>query len=781
MKYFFAFLLLTFVFATPIFALDPTATPVLPTSTPTPTLAATPTPITSGGTTIGDTTPSSTEEVCQDNLWCKDAAVTFAGKMAARANDFLTFSLVNYQWSEVAPGKTNPLESFWFTIVTQVVAPFFLLIVLISAFVLVITRGKNLTIKQFIARFMIIAIASVLSYAVLRLCYQLADLIQGFFLDFIRGKPITAKDLLFVGLNYNNFIGFRIAGSAYDESAFISLLLIKLTTVTYFVMSGILLVRKIILWFFIAVSPIFPLLLLYTPVRNTAKIWVGEFLRWLLYAPLFAILLSGLVTLWASPVGIPLNFGGFLNTTGTIDPKTLPYPTAINILIGGPGQSVSPTNNINTPETFAQYVIALLMLWAVIILPFVLLQIFLNYINNFNFGESPVFQQILNKAMLKDRQSPPPPTSPSPSPTSSGIARALPFANKTYVSEETPATTGLARAIPTQTTNQSYTNISNRFSTPVSQINMSQTPSNVEVLRLANLFVPTLRDVARFETASRTSDVRSNQEVTHVKETLERIGNPSIISSATEKQRYDTLRQQLIVEKQKGNPLAAAVLSASSTTVANAAGSSAATISSTQNSSLTNQAITQKTVMIDGKPVAVVVGQQQKTLIDTSATFPVVNRVQSVNLDDYEAVRKMWVENYQKLDPPKANGVPKPRKDWVNDDIANITNVISLLTSQDPKAKKEGMDKVANILPFLLIGGFSQTEVIAYLKSKLEAAKAVASELSKKDEEEITTMDAQTKKTEQQNDKQMTATTEVPQPSDNPTVVDETNKQKITF
>ncbi len=747
LKYFFAFFLLALVFTTPVFAQTPaTATPIPPTATPT--ITATPTPISSGGTTLGGTTPTA-DDVCQDNLWCKDAAVTFAGKMAARANDFLTFSLVNYQWSDVSPGKTNPLESFWFTIVTQVVAPFFLLIVLISAFVLVITRGKNLTIKQFIARFMIIAVASVLSYAVLRLCYQLADLVQGFFLDFIRGKPITAKDLLFVGLNYSDFIGFRIGGAAYDESAFISILLIKLTTVTYFVMSGILLVRKIILWFFIAVSPIFPLLLLYTPVRNTAKIWVGEFLRWLLYAPLFAILLSGLVALWASPAGIPLNFENFPNTTGTVDVSKLSYPTAINILIGGPGQAVSLTNNVNTPQTFAQYVIALLMLWAVIILPFVLLQIFLNYINNYNFGENPVFQQILSKAMLKDRGSPPSPTSPSPSPTSSGIARALPFANKTYVSEEAPATTGLARNIPVSTTNQSYTNISNRFSTPVSQINMSQTPSNTEVMRLANLFVPTLRDVARFETASHTSDVRSNQEVTHVKETLERIGNPSIISSATEKQRYDTLRQQLVVEKQKGNPLAAAVLSASGVTT-------------------------------EGQAPAGQQGtQEQKQIIDTNATFPVVNRVQSVNLDDYEAVRKMWVENYEKLDPPKENGVPKPRKDWVNNDIANITSVISLLTSSDPKAKKEGMDKVANILPFLLIGGFSQTEVISYLKSKLEAAKSVAAQLSKKDEEEATTLDATTNKTEQQNAMHMSASAEVV-PPENPAVVDEANTPKTT-
>lgn len=715
-------LIVFFLSLSQVSAQAPTA--ALPTVAP----AASPTPasavaVGSGAVSSGDT--------CAAGTWCEDPNVTFSGKLATRANDFLNFSLFNYNWSFVAPGQTNPLEGFWFTIVSQVVTPFFLLVILIGAFILVMTRGRNLTIKQFIPRFILVAIFVVLSYAVLRLCYQLADIIQGFFLN-ARGKLIDASDLLNISFDYKTFTGLRMGGQAFDESAFISLLLIKLTTVTYFVMSGMLLVRKIILWFFIALSPIFPLLLLYNPVRNTAKIWFGEFLRWLLYAPLFAILLSGLVAMWASPVvGIPLNFDEFKAAKA----GTVIYPSAINILIGGPGQIVSLTNNVNTPQTFAQYVVALLMLWAVIILPFVLLQIFLNYVNNYNFGENKMVQQILNSTLLRNRPAPAPVTpSTSPPPATTGLARALPFANKTYVTEQARATTGLARAIPTQTTNQTFNNISNRFATPVSQMNMSSMPNNAEVLRLANLFVPTLRDVARYETATHTSDIRSHQEVTQFKETLERIANPSTITSSTEKERFSALREQLVQEKEKGNPIATAVLTASNITN-------------------TGQV---STVAQPGQPVAGQVGH---------AVFPVINRVQAVNLDDYEAVKKMWTENYQKLDPPKENGIVKDRKAWVKEDIANINNVISLLTSQDPKAKKEGMDKVANILPFLLIGGFSQTEVVAYLKSKLEAAKSVDAELTTKDEEEATTVDAEHKKTEEEKAMHMTAEEQTP-PSD---------------
>ena len=67
---------------------------------------------------------------------------------------------------------------------------------------------------------------------------------------------------------------------------------------------------------------------------------------------------------------------------------------------------------------------------------------------------------------------------------------------------------------------------------------------------------------------------------------------------------------------------------------------------------------------------------------------------------------------------------------------------------------------VGNILPFLLIGGFSKSEVIAYLKAKLEAGKSVLSQESKKEEEEETQVLRETKKKEES--KALKATVEEP-------------------
>lgn len=93
----------------------------------------------------------------------------------------------------------------------------------------------------------------------------------------------------------------------------------------------------------------------------------------------------------------------------------------------------------------------------------------------------------------------------------------------------------------------------------------------------------------------------------------------------------------------------------------------------------------------------------------------------------------MWEENYQNLETPVGlDGQQVERVDWLNSDIEKINSTISLLNSQDEKQVKQGMEAVANILPFLLIGGFSRNEVITYLKAKLEAAKSVVVSLKKK-------------------------------------------------
>ncbi|MCL4386804.1 hypothetical protein M1307_00215, partial [Patescibacteria group bacterium] len=718
-------------------------------------------------------TPAGSTTTPSDGTWVNDTDVTFVGKVGARSGQFLDWTLQNYKWEKnIGPGEVSPISTFWSQI-RNIVYAFFTLFVLITAFILVVTRGRSITIKKFIPRFILIVFLVTFSFALVQFIYQIGDVIQGFFFSVpcLKGETtgcganilISQKNLLNIGFNYPDFVGYRKFGAAFDESAFISLLLIKLTAVTYYVMAGVLLIRKIILWFFIIISPIFPLLLLYSPVRNTGKIWVGEFFRWLLYAPLFAILLQGLVYVWK--VGIPLLF-----TTST---DKIVYPTAINILLGGPGQTLSLENSVNNQNTFALYVVALLMLWVVIILPFLLLQIFLDYIHSYSFSENPVISQLINNgSSLLGRGTGRTPVSPAPLPSSSqpaGMARSLPFEKKI--------------SIP-QANMEGIT----------SQLSNLKTMQN-QVLTLTNLSMPSMRDIAKLETASLSKDISRHSEAATWLPSWEKIGNPKTIASAVERQKYTSIKDKLVKESQEGNQVAASILNAASTVTKTGIVNKEQeitkltnTLSQIANPTLAPAEQQQKLATIkdqlekakaQGDPVATKLVEamskgkegvtedleqvikeakekgssiaaevmQQAGMLEVkepSGLFPVVNRVQQVSLDDYESVKKMWIENYQKLDAPAQTS----RKEWVASDIEKINQAVNYLASSDSQNVKKGMESVGNILPFLLIGGFSQTEVIAYLKAKLEAAKTVLADLSKKDEEEDTMLGKETKKEE---------------------------------
>src|SRR5690606_38088479 len=92
--------------------------------------------------------------------------------------------------------------------------------------------------------------------------------------------------------------------------------------------------------------------------------------------------------------GIPLSF----DTSAAGDPSQVLYPTAINILIGGPGQTLGINNSVNLPDTFALYVVALLMLWVVILLPWLLLKIFLDYLSGISLDNSVVLRNVANRS-----------------------------------------------------------------------------------------------------------------------------------------------------------------------------------------------------------------------------------------------------------------------------------------------------------------------------------------------------------------------------------------------
>ncbi|HEV2340013.1 MAG TPA: hypothetical protein VGT05_04650, partial [Patescibacteria group bacterium] len=292
-----------------------------------PLVVLTPSPSVSPVLTTPDTTAT-------DNEWVPDQTVTFLGEAASRSAILLDWALVNYHWGYIE----TTIQTSWAT-TRNIVFALLILVVIIAAAVIIITGGANVTVLVFARKFIYIVLLITFSYAIVSLLYQIIDILQGFFLRKADGTVIAAKDIVQMSFSYSSIVGYRKLGATNFEAAFISELLIQLTVLTNYAMVIILTVRKIILWLFLVVSPIFPLTLLYFPIKNVSKRWLFEFFRWLLYAPLFALFLSALVTIWQNRINIlPFNF---------FSPQPYIFPTAISILIGGPGQTLSLTNSVN--------------------------------------------------------------------------------------------------------------------------------------------------------------------------------------------------------------------------------------------------------------------------------------------------------------------------------------------------------------------------------------------------------------------------------------------------
>ncbi|HEV2339711.1 MAG TPA: hypothetical protein VGT05_02985, partial [Patescibacteria group bacterium] len=415
------------------------------------------------------------------------------------------------------------------------------------------------------------------------------------------------------------------------------------------------------------------------------------------------------------------------------------------------------------------YIVALLMLWMVILLPFILLQLFLDFLSNNSLSTQQMTSFITNnlKGPLAKREIPIPfigtnPFRPTPPPPPgsqpAGVARALPLSleekrqqteenmkkieekreqsasniqsvmNTNRIGEKTIRGTKIVtqRPVETQagrTTSQNeetqrivrsniatthVTQTQSLASTLRSQLRLKPQVQESQSLRLVSFPIPTMQDIVKYETARLKKGAITTHEMTNVRDTLQKIATPQVTSSPVEKQKYTTLKTKLTEQKTQGDVVASSILQAASV------------VSQTQTAT-------------GGGPSLVY-----------PVNLPPVNPIQTVSLDDYEAVKAMWVDNYQKVDVPQLSDTqPQTRQEWIQHDINTISETISLLTSPDPQKIQQGLNEVSQILPFILMGGFSQTEVVAYLKAKLEAGKMVGELLTQKEAEDEKLIDVQ--------------------------------------
>lgn len=624
---------------------------------------------------------------------------------------------------------------------------------------------------------------------------QISDILMKFFIENLGGKDLF--NTYFRGIskesNYE-FYGIKDLNIGAQESVKTQLFVLKLTEITYYILGGMILLRKIILWFLLFVSPFLAILFSFAITKNVGLIWVGVFFQWVFYGPLMALFLGALATIWKAGIPFVFDFSRSNTAIGYI------YPTATNILWGGPAQQLKSLNNINYIDPYAEYIITLLMLWAVIFFPWWLLRTFQDFCCD---GINAIKNMLLSNFG--------PSRSPSPGPVPSLTPANL------------AANIGTALKIPRETETITKTRIET-----IEEIKKAKTE---EIIHSLDIKATKITDIAKLET-----NKESLKNINYLK-------NPTQAQTITERQKYMNIRVELSNRALKSDPLAGRIVSSFfappiqqmknrsaimntlpktvpvtqvvsvkvklptikvqqvSSTVANFISSDPRIISNLaqktqveeakikQIINLLHQSINQSaqevakkiteetkldkekinlvikeyllTVNADDKLAQEVADQlkikpeEVKKVVSVQA--PIVSEPeknveqtiiipQTVSIDEYEQVKKMWMNQYEKGEIPITENI-KTRDAWVENDIVIITNTLNKLLSDNQELKQEGLDEVGYILPIFMVNSLNGEQLVTYLKAKVEAAKTVK-ELFDKEKEVTARLKAESDKVE---------------------------------
>lgn len=758
-----------------------------------------------------------------NHYWALDEPTTSQGKANERARQFLYWVM-----TKSAIDQHPAIRQIW-TVTQNITLFLFLLVAALFGLGYIVGQKSDFQVKMQIWP-ILYKIGSgllyiVFSYAIIMTFIQVSEIIMKFFIESLGGDKLF--NIYFAGAqskedSYATFVGCRDLNYKVQEAVQAEMFLMKITNITYYVMGIMMLLRKILLWFLLFAAPFLALLMPFIFIKNVGWIWIGVFMQWVFYGPLFALFLGALTKLWQSGIPFPFDFSRTTHVSGYI------YPTGINIVYGGPAQVgsqiIGALNNGNYVDTFAEYVISLIMLWAVIFFPWWLLRIFRDYCCD---GIMAMKNLLMS---MYDRMAPPPPKNPPPAPSVSHS-----FSN---TSMKMSRDVEVPMKIKLET---------------IQEIKQTKTE---DITKSLNLSMNKITDVARFETNKQTNET--------VRKNIDMLSSPTKATTPAERQKFMNIRTELFTRTIKEDKVARQILSSISssrtemntrkeellrtvprtapqtaTYKVNIATDKVTSMNTTLVNTVTsNTSMMQNIAQITQAPVQQIqsvlssykvniarapeqvlanitketgiakntvksiikavassvkknkdvvkkVAEKEKMneedvqrVIDTQTPLvaepektieQTVTIPPSVSIEDYEEVKKMWTQQYEKGEVPTSENITS-REQWVDQDIVFITNTLNKLLSSDDKLRQEGIDDLAYILPIFLINSLKGEELIVYLKAKIEAAKAVkhdmdiekeiTEKLKKKSEE--TEEFVEVKKKEEANDKTQELSQELP-------------------
>ena len=468
------------------------------------------------------------EETCADDYsdfltnpmikhyFVEDPEITVQGKANERARQFISW-VINRNAIDDHP----VLKEIWG--ISRNVA--FFLVLLVAAILglgIIISRKTNFqtsiqvwpALKKIALSLLYIAFSA----SIVLLLIQISEIMMKFFIENLGGRDLF--NIYFSDnsreKNYLGWIGCRDLNIRVQESIQSERFLLNLTNITYYVMGTMLLLRKILLWFLLFVSPFLAILMPFVLIKNIGWIWIGVFFQWLFYGPLFALFLGALSKIWRSGIPFTFDFSRVDQAVGYI------FPSGLNLTYGGPAQFLTLGNNGNYIDTFIEYVISLIMLWAVIFFPWWLLRIFRDYCCDGIYAMKNILMSMYDQTHAGPNPSPPSITPKQPSTFSTGISMKIP--------QDTPV----------------------RSSIKLETIEEIRKTRTEDISKSLNLTTTKLTDIARFETNKQTNET--------VRRNLDYLANPTHAGTPNERQKYMNIRTELFSRAIKEDQVAKQIL-----------------------------------------------------------------------------------------------------------------------------------------------------------------------------------------------------------------------------
>lgn len=475
------------------------------------------------------------------HFWIEDPAITAQGKANERARQFIYWAVNNR-----AIDDHPVLREIWG--ITSSVAFFF--VVLVAALFglgFIVSRrtqfNLNLELWPTLIKIGVMLLYIALSASIVLLLIQLSEILMRFFIDNLGGKDLfniyfsNTGSLGSSERNYTDFVGCRDLNLRVQESVDAKTFLYRLTNITYYIMGTMIILRKILLWFLLFVAPFLALLMPFIFIRNIGWIWIGVFFQWLMYGPLFALFLGALSKIWKAGIPFTFDFSRVIPYdkafNGSVSNPLVgyTYPTAMNILYGGPAQindrRLSAINSGSYVDTFTEYVITLIMLWAVTFFPWWLLRIFRDYCCDGIYAMKNLLFE-----MYSEMRGSKTPKGPTPKFDLKQVLK-IPDEIKTASEKET------------------------RVSIKMSSLEQIRNTTSADISKSMGLHATKLTDIARMET--------DRTQMSALQKNMAFLANPAKATAGAERSSFMNLRTELFNRAIKQDSIARTMLASTST------------------------------------------------------------------------------------------------------------------------------------------------------------------------------------------------------------------------